>query len=140
MSTPSITAGQLLGHYRLIERIGGGGQGEVFRAHDERFDRDVAIKILPIKALSDDAARKRFRQEAQAVGKLSHPNIATAFYFGEENGIDFLVTEYISGARLDEKLANGPLPEETVLALGAELASGLEAAHHEGIIHRDLKP
>jgi tetratricopeptide (TPR) repeat protein/tRNA A-37 threonylcarbamoyl transferase component Bud32 len=140
MAAPSITAGQLVGHYRIVEKIGGGGQGEVFRAHDERFDRDVALKILPIKALSDDAARKRFRQEAQAVGKLSHPNIATAFYFGEENGIDFLVTEYISGARLDEKLANGPLPEETVLALGAELASGLEAAHREGIIHRDLKP
>ena len=108
MLVPSITVGQLLGHYRILEKVGGGGQGEVFRAHDERFDRDVALKILPVKALSDDAARKRFRQEAQAVGKLSHPNIATAFYFGEENGIDFLVTEYISGARLDEKLAQGP--------------------------------
>ncbi len=140
MSAPSISVGQLVGNYRIVEKIGGGGQGEVFRAHDERFDRDVALKILPIKALSDDAARKRFRQEAQAVGKLSHPNIATAFYFGEENGIDFLVTEYISGARLDEKLAHGPLPQETVIALGIELASGLEAAHREGIIHRDLKP
>ncbi len=140
MLAPSITVGQLVGHYRIVEKIGGGGQGEVFRAHDERFDRDVALKILPIKALSDDAARKRFRQEAQAVGKLSHPNIATAFYFGEENGIDFLVTEYISGARLDEKLAHGPLPEPMLLELGMELASGLEAAHREGIIHRDLKP
>ena len=140
MLAPSITVGQLVGHYRIVEKIGGGGQGEVFRAHDERFDKDVALKILPVKALADDAARKRFRQEAQAVGKLSHPNIATAFYFGEENGIDFLVTEYISGARLDEKLAHGPLPQGTVVALGIELASGLEAAHHEGIIHRDLKP
>jgi serine/threonine protein kinase/tetratricopeptide (TPR) repeat protein len=140
MLAPSITVGQLVGHYRIVEKVGGGGQGEVFRAHDERFDKDVALKILPVKALADDAARKRFRQEAQAVGKLSHPNIATAFYFGEENGIDFLVTEYISGARLDEKLAHGPLPQETVVALGIELASGLEAAHHEGIIHRDLKP
>ena len=140
MLAPSITVGQLVGHFRILEKIGGGGQGEVFRAHDERFDKDVALKILPLKALSDDAARKRFRQEAQAVGKLSHPNIATAFYFGEENGIDFLVTEYISGAGLDEKLAKGPLPQETVVALGIELASGLEAAHREGIIHRDLKP
>src|SRR5271165_3187197 len=140
MAAPSITVGQILGNYRILEKIGGGGQGEVFRAHDERFDRDVALKILPLKALSDDAARKRFRQEAQAVGKLSHPNIATAFYFGEENGIDFLVTEYISGARLDEKLAHGPLPEAMLLELGMELASGLEAAHREGIIHRDLKP
>ena len=140
MSTPSITAGQLLGHYRLIERIGGGGQGEVFRAHDERFDKDVAIKILPLKVLADEEARKRFRQEALAVGKLSHPNVATAYYFGEENGIDFLVTEYVSGSGLDEKLEHGPIPESDVLALGIQLASGLEAAHREGIIHRDLKP
>ncbi|HEY4931075.1 MAG TPA: tetratricopeptide repeat protein [Terriglobales bacterium] len=140
MSTPSISVGQLVGHYRILEKIGGGGQGDVFRAHDERFDRDVALKVLPAKAFADDAARKRFHLEAQAVGRLIHPNIATAFDFPEWNGIDFLVTEYVSGTRLDEKLAHGPLPEETVLALGRELASGLEAAHHEGIIHRDLKP
>ena len=140
MPATSITVGQLLGHYRIVERIGGGGQGEVFRAHDERFDKDVALKILPATALSDDAARKQFRQEALAVGKLNHPNIATAFYFGEEHGVDFLVTEYIAGSGLDEKVKQGPLPEERVLALGAQLASGLDAAHHEGIIHRDLKP
>ena len=140
MPATSITVGQLLGHYRILERIGGGGQGEVFRAHDERFDKDVALKILPATALSDDAARKQFRQEALAVGKLNHPNIATAFYFGEEHGVDFLVTEYIAGSGLDEKVKQGPLPEERVLALGAQLANGLEAAHHEGIIHRDLKP
>lgn len=140
MLAPSITVGQLLGHYRIVEKIGGGGQGDVFRAHDERFDRDVALKILPTRALADEAARQQFRQEAQSVGKLSHPNIATAFYFGEENGVDFLVTEYISGAGLDEKLKDGPLPEAAVLALGMQLASGLEAAHREGIVHRDLKP
>ena len=140
MATPSITAGQVLGHYRLIEKIGGGGQGEVYRAHDERFDRDVALKILPFKVLPDDAARKRFRKEAQAVGKLTHPNIATAYYFGEENGIDFLVTEHVAGVGLDDKLAQGAIPEETVVKLGIQLASGLEAAHHEGIVHRDLKP
>ena len=140
MSQPSISVGQLLGHYRLIERIGGGGQGEVFRAHDERFNKDVAIKILPLKVLADEEARKRFRQEALAVGRLSHPNVATAYYFGEENGIDFLVTEYVSGSGLDEKLEQGPMPEEDVVALGIQLASGLDAAHREGIIHRDLKP
>jgi serine/threonine protein kinase/Flp pilus assembly protein TadD len=140
MAAPSITVGQLVGHYRIVEKIGGGGQGDVFRAHDERFDRDVALKILPTRALADEAARQQFRQEAQSVGKLSHPNIATAFYFGEENGVDFLVTEYISGTGLDEKLKDGPLPEPTVLALGMQLASGLEAAHREGIVHRDLKP
>jgi len=140
MSTPSITAGQVLGHYRLIEKIGGGGQGEVYRAHDERFDRDVALKILPFKLLPDEAARKRFRKEAQAVGKLIHPNIATAYYFGEENGVDFLVTEYVAGDGLDDKLAGGAIPEDILLKLGIQLASGLEAAHREGIVHRDLKP
>src|SRR5271169_283641 len=140
MSTTSISVGQLLGHFRILEKIGGGGQGEVFRAHDERFDKNVALKILPAKALLDDSARKQFRQEALAVGKLNHPNIATAFYFGEENGVDFLVTEYISGTGLDDKIKNGALPEETVLALGLQLANGLQAAHREGIIHRDLKP
>jgi serine/threonine-protein kinase len=140
MATPSITAGQVLDHYRLIEKIGRGGQGEVYRAHDERFDRDVALKILPFKVLPDDAARKRFRKEAQAVGKLTHPNIATAYYFGEENGVDFLVTEYVGGVGLDDKLEQGAIPEETAVKLGIQLASGLEAAHHEGIVHRDLKP
>jgi serine/threonine-protein kinase len=140
MSTPTITPGQVLGHYRLIEKIGGGGQGEVYRAHDERFDRDVALKILPFKLLPDEAARRRFRKEALAVGKLTHPNIATAYYFGEENGVDFLVTEYVAGIGLDDKVAQGAMPEETVLKLGIQLASGLQAAHHEGIVHRDLKP
>jgi len=140
MATPTIRAGQVLGHFRLVEKIGGGGQGVVFRAHDERFDKDVALKILPPMVLADEAARKRFHREAQAVGKLSHPNIATAFYFGEENGIDFLVTEYVSGSGLDEQVAQGPMPEATVLALGIQLASGLQAAHQEGIVHRDLKP
>src|SRR6516165_7249364 len=113
MATPTIRAGQVLGHFRLVEKIGGGGQGVVFRAHDERFDKDVALKILPPMVLADEAARKRFHREAQAVGKLSHPNIATAFYFGEENGIDFLVTEYVSGSGLDEQDAQGPMPEAT---------------------------
>jgi serine/threonine protein kinase/tetratricopeptide (TPR) repeat protein len=140
MATPSITAGQVLGHYRLIEKIGGGGQGEVYRAHDERFDRDVALKILPFKLLPNEAARRRFQKEALAVGKLNHPNIATAYYFGEENGVDFLVTEYVAGVGLDDKLAQGAVPDETVLKLGIQLASGLEAAHCEGIVHRDLKP
>src|SRR6516164_2729386 len=140
MPQPSISVGQFLGHYRILEKIGGGSQGDAYRARDERFEKDVALKILPAKALADDAARKQLHQEALAVGKLNHSNIATAFYFGEENGVDFLVTEYISGNGLDEMVKHGPLPEETVCALGIQLASGLEAAHRQGIIHRDLKP
>lgn len=139
MSTPSITAGQLLGHYRLIERIGSGGQGEVWRAHDERFDRDVALKILSERVLASQSARERFRQEARAVGRLNHPNIATAHDFGDQP-VDYLVTEFVEGTGLDDKLAGGPLAEATIVELGIQLASGLEAAHRQGIIHRDLKP
>ena len=139
MSTPSITVGQLLGHYRLIERIGSGGQGEVWRAHDERFDRDVALKILSERVLASQSARERFRQEARAVGRLNHPNIATAHDFGDQP-VDYLVTEFVEGTGLDDKLAGGPLAEATIVELGIQLASGLEAAHRQGIIHRDLKP
>jgi serine/threonine protein kinase/tetratricopeptide (TPR) repeat protein len=132
--------GQVLGHYRLIEQIGAGGMGVVFRARDEQLQRDVAVKILPTGLFADDASRKQFRKEALAVGKLNHPNIAMAFDFGEESGIDYLVTEYIPGLNLDEMIAQRPLPQKTVLELGIQLASGLEAAHRENVVHRDLKP
>ena len=140
MAIEAPSSGHLLGHYRLIEQIGAGGMGVVFRAHDEQLQRDVAVKILPTGMFADDEARKQFRKEALAVGKLNHPNIAMAFDFGEENGVDYLVTEYIPGRNLDEMLAQGQLPQKTVLDLGIQLASGLEAAHRENVIHRDLKP
>jgi len=139
MQVPVFNPGDVLGHYRLIEEIGGGGQGKVWRARDERIDRDVALKILTANVLSDDADRARFRGEARAVGKLNHPNVATAYDFGFEP-VDYLVTEFVSGTGLDQKLASGALPEATVIGLGIQLASGLEAAHRQGIIHRDLKP
>ena len=140
MAIQAPSSGQILGHYRLIEQIGAGGMGVVFRAHDEQLQRDVAVKILPMGLFADDEARKQFRKEALAVGKLSHPNIAMAFDFGEENGIDYLVTEYIPGVNLDQMLAQQALPQKTVLELGIQLASGLEVAHRENVIHRDLKP
>jgi len=139
MTERTFSPGDQLGHYRLTERVGKGGQGEVWRARDERFGRDVALKILPAKALEDSGARDRFRREALAIGKLNHPNIATAHDF-DTNPVDYLVTEYVSGIGLDRRLAGGALPEGIVIALGTQLAAGLEAAHHEGIIHRDLKP
>ena len=139
MLEQSFHPGDQLGHYRLSKKIGSGGQGEVWLAHDERFDRDVALKILPAEALADSSARERFRREAQAVGKLNHPNIATAHDFNT-TPVDYLVTEYVSGSGLDQRLKGGALPEEAVIALGIQLAAGLEAAHREGIIHRDLKP
>src|SRR5450755_1919963 len=139
MSGHTFKPGDQLGHYRLAEKIGSGGQGEVWLAHDERFDRNVALKILPAHALADAGARERFRREARAVGKLNHPNIATAHDF-DTKPVDYLVTEYVPGSGLDQRLAGGALPEDTVLSLGIQLVSGLEAAHREGIIHRDLKP
>ncbi len=132
--------GQVFGHYRLIEQIGAGGMGVVFRAHDEQLRRDVAVKILPHDLFSDAASRERFRKEALAVGRLNHPNIAMAFDFGEQSGVDYLVTEYIPGINLDEKIGKQPLPQKTVLELGIQILSGLEAAHRENVVHRDLKP
>jgi len=114
--------------------------GVVYLAHDERLERDVALKVLPQGTLEDEATRKRFRREALTLSKLNHPNIATIFDFDSADITDFLVTEYVPGATLDSKIAGGSLPQREVLALGIQLAQGLEAAHAQGIVHRDLKP
>ena len=132
--------GQILGHYRIVEKIGAGGMGEVYRAHDEQLDRDVALKVLPAGTLADEAARKQFRKEALALSKLNHPNIGTIHDFGTQEGVDFLVMEYIAGTTLTQKLAGGALREKEVLALGAQIAGALEEAHEKGVVHRDLKP
>ncbi len=132
--------GQTLGQYRIIERIGVGGMGVVYRARDERLERDVALKVLPAGALADEETRKRFRREALALSKLNHPNIATIHDFNTERNMDFLSMEYISGATLSEKAVSGALPEAEVISLGRQAAEALEAAHEQGIIHRDLKP
>ncbi|HVP42893.1 MAG TPA: protein kinase [Terriglobales bacterium] len=129
-----------LSHYRVLEQVGAGGMGVVYRAHDERLDRDVALKVLPAGVLADEAARKRFRKEALALSKLNHPNIATVHDFDTQDGTDFLVTEYIPGLTLDSMLASGPLPQKEVVRLGIQMAEGLAAAHEQGIVHRDLKP
>jgi serine/threonine protein kinase/tetratricopeptide (TPR) repeat protein len=132
--------GQSLGHYRIIERIGAGGMGVVYRAKDERLERDVALKVLPAGALADEETRKRFRREALALSKLNHPNIATIHDFNTERNVDFLAMEYIAGVTLREKSLPGALPEAEVISLGKQAAEALEAAHEQGIIHRDLKP
>jgi tetratricopeptide (TPR) repeat protein len=137
-TTPSI--GQVLGHYRILEQAGAGGMGVVFRAHDEQLDRDVALKILPQLWLLSEAARRQFRREALSLARITDPNVAMAFDFGRDRGIDYLITEYVPGLTLDAKIAGRPLPEGEVLNLGKQLASGLETAHREGVIHRDLKP
>jgi eukaryotic-like serine/threonine-protein kinase len=140
MGDPSQLAGQILGHYRILEQIGAGGMGVVYRARDEQLDRDVAVKVLPAGRLADETARSRFRKEALALAKLDHPNVATVFEFGNQNGVDFLVTAYIPGINVDVKLLSGAFPEAEVLSLAIQLTQGLTAAHSQGIIHRDLKP
>ncbi len=132
--------GQVLGHYKILDQLGAGGMGVVYRAHDEQLDRYVAVKVLPAGVLADEGTRKRFRQEALALAKLNHPNIETVHQFGSQDGVDFLVMELISGVPLNEKLKSGPLSERDVMRLGMQLADGLTAAHECGVVHSDLKP
>jgi serine/threonine-protein kinase len=132
--------GESLSHYRIVEKIGEGGMGVVYRARDTHLDRDVALKVLPDGSLTDRDARARLRQEAMALSKFNHPNIETVYDFDTENGIDFLVVEYLEGATLDQKLGEGPLGFKETLSLGQQLAAGLGAAHEQSVIHRDLKP
>ena len=139
-SGQDLAVGINLGHYRIAEKIGAGGMGEVYRAHDEHLSRDVAIKVLPSGTLSDQSARRHFRNEALALSKLNYPGIATIYDFDTQDGVDFLVMEYIPGITLSEKLAGRPLAEKEVVALGTQLAEALAAAHAEGVVHRDLKP
>jgi tetratricopeptide (TPR) repeat protein/predicted Ser/Thr protein kinase len=140
MGPPSEFIGQVLGHYRIVEQIGAGGMGVVYRAHDEELDRDVALKVLPTGTLADDAARKQFRKEALALAKLNHPNIATVFEFSSQGGVDFLAMELIPGKPLSERLYGGAMPQPEIIRLATQLAEGLAAAHDQGVIHRDLKP
>ncbi len=139
-STRADLAGQLLGRYRILEKLGAGGMGEVYRARDQHLDRDVAIKILSPGSLGDEEARTRFRNEALALSKLDHPNVATIYDFDTVQGIDLLVSEYVPGDSLDQRVDRGPLPETEILQLGTQLLEGLVAAHGKGVVHRDLKP
>jgi eukaryotic-like serine/threonine-protein kinase len=140
MASSQPLIGQILGHYRILEHIGAGGMGVVYRAHDEQLDRDVALKVLPTGTLANEVARQRFRREALALAKLNHQNIAAVYEFGSQDGVDFLVMELIRGVTLDIKLTGGALSEPEVVRLGTQIAEGLEAAHEQRIVHRDLKP
>jgi serine/threonine protein kinase/tetratricopeptide (TPR) repeat protein len=131
---------EVLGHYRLLERVGQGGMGVVYRARDEHLQREVALKVLPESVTHDESARRRFRQEALTLARLNHSNIETLYSFESDGDKDFLVMEYIRGVTLASKLAAGPLGEPELIEYATQLASALEAAHKEGVIHRDLKP
>jgi Tol biopolymer transport system component len=136
----SVTPGQTLLHYRLVEKIGAGGMGEVWLARDSTLDRDVAIKILP-EALSNDAERlARFEREAKVLASLNHPNVATVHGYHDAAGIRFLVMELVPGETLEERLRRGPMPVEEAIAVAKKIAEGIEYAHERGIVHRDLKP
>ncbi len=132
--------GRTLGHYRIVEEIGSGGMGIVYRAHDEHLDREVAVKVLPPGTLNNNNARTRFRKEARSLSKLNHANIATVHDFDTQGTFDYLVMEYVPGKRLRDRISEGPLPEAEIIPLAAQLAKGLAAAHHKGLVHRDLKP
>jgi len=136
---PSTIDGIVLGRYRLVECIGEGGMGEVWKAHDANLDRVVAIKMIR-GALDDATARERFRREARVLSRLSHPGVATVFDFAVQDGSDILVMEYVAGGTLQTRLEAGPLALDTVLELGVAIADALENAHRNGILHRDLKP
>jgi eukaryotic-like serine/threonine-protein kinase len=135
-----IRAGETLGHYRILEKIGSGGMGEVYRAQDEHLDREVAIKVLIPGTLADEHSRRHFRKEALTLSQLNHPNIATIHDFDTQQGVDFLAMEYIPGVTLSEKLATGPLSEKEIITLAIQFAEALSTAHEHGIVHSDLKP
>jgi serine/threonine protein kinase/tetratricopeptide (TPR) repeat protein len=139
-NSASIESGAVLGRYRLIEPIGEGGMGEVWKALDTNLDRVVAIKMLLRGALRDPTAHERFRREARVLSRFSHPGIATVFDFDSHDGHDFLVMEYVSGGTLESRLAGGRLPLDTIFRLGAAIGDALDTAHRHGILHRDLKP
>jgi serine/threonine-protein kinase len=132
--------GKSLGHYRIEQQIGAGGMGVVYRAHDDRLDRDVALKVLPQNLLGAPAATERLRQEALALSRLNHPNIAHVYDFDTQDGVSFLIMEFVTGDTLAQKLASGPISEEAAISIGIQASSALEDAAEAGIVQRDIKP
>jgi serine/threonine protein kinase len=136
----TLSLGTRLGPYEILSPLGAGGMGEVYRARDTRLDRTVAIKVLPAELARDEARRARFEREARAVSALNHPHIGTLYDIGREDGVDYLVLEYLEGETIAERLSRGALPLDQALRIGAQIADALDKAHRARIVHRDVKP
>ena len=136
----SLEPGRQLGPYEVLAPLGAGGMGEVYRANDTRLDRTVALKVLPSELSANPDLRARFEREAKAISGSDHPHICTLHDVGQDDGIDYLVMEYLEGETLADRLKKGPLPLEQALKCAIEIADALDTAHRQGVVHRDLKP